>query len=154
MFPVAYASGSEIHNSCEVRHILSIPSAGIVDTFVMTITTGKIELLTRLLDVAAMRQDVIAQNVANVNTPGYAIMEVNFEDTLREALSSSDWRERLSGVTAEVAPSAKAAERSDGNNVDVDLEMGRLQKNGLCFQAYTQMLANELSQFRAAISGQ
>ena len=61
----------------------------------MTITTGKIELLTRLLDVAAMRQDVIAQNVANVNTPGYGIMEVSFEDALRDALSSADWRERL-----------------------------------------------------------
>jgi flagellar basal-body rod protein FlgB len=119
----------------------------------MSITTGKIELLSRLLDVAAMRQDVVAQNVANVNTPGYAIMEVNFEDKLREALSSSDWRERLSSVNPEVITTDKAAERADGNNVDVDLEMARLQKNGLYFQAYTQMLANELAQFRSAISG-
>jgi flagellar basal-body rod protein FlgB len=120
----------------------------------MTITTGKIELLTRLLDVATMRQDVIAQNVANVNTPGYAIMEVSFEDNLREALASNDWRDRLSTVNPEVVQTAKEAERADGNNVDVDLEMGRLQKNGLYFQAYTQMLANELAQFRTAISGQ
>ena len=56
-------------------------------------------------------------------------------------------------MTAEVVPSAQAAERADGNSVDVDLEMARLQKNGLYFQAYTQMLANELAQFRSAISG-
>ena len=119
----------------------------------MTITTGKMELLTRLLDVAAMRQDVTAQNVANVNTPGYGLLEVSFEDSLRDALSSPDWRERLASVTAEVVPSDKPAERLDGNNVDIDLEMARVQKNGLFFQAYTQMLANELAQFRAAITG-
>ena len=47
----------------------------------------------------------------------------------------------------------EAAERADGNSVDVDLEMARLQKNGIYFQVYTQMLANELAQFRSAISG-
>lgn len=120
----------------------------------MTITTGKMELLTRLLDVAALRQNVFAQNVANVNTPGYTIMEVSFEDALREATSDADWRERLPNVTAEVLPSTKAVERADGNSVEVDLEMARLQKNGIYFQVYTQMLANELAQFRSAISGQ
>ena len=120
----------------------------------MIITTGKIELLTRLLDVAVLRQDVIAQNVANVNTPGYHIMEVSFEDNLRDAVAASDWRDRLPGVTADVVASEKGAERDDGNSVDVDLEMARLQKNGIYFQVYTQMLANELAQFRSAISGQ
>ena len=37
----------------------------------MAITTDEMSLLSRLLDVASLRQDVIAQNVANVNTPGY-----------------------------------------------------------------------------------
>ena len=53
----------------------------------MTLTTERIELLTRLLDVAAMRQDVIAQNVANVNTPGYGTLGVAFEDALKQALT-------------------------------------------------------------------
>ncbi len=119
----------------------------------MTITSGKIELLSRLLDVAAIRHDVIAQNVANVNTPGYRLLEVNFEDALREALQSDDWRERLSTVSAEVVPSAREADRADGNNVDIDLEMAGSQKNSLFFEAYTQILANELAQFRAAITG-
>jgi flagellar basal-body rod protein FlgB len=120
----------------------------------MTITTGKIELLTRLLDTAVLRQNVIAQNVANVNTPGYGIMEVSFEDTLREAVSSSDWRQRLPDVAPEVVMSERGSERGDGNSVDVDMEMARLQKNGIYFQVYTQMMANELAQFRSAISGQ
>ena len=125
-----------------------------VDKSLMTITTGKIELLTRLLDVAVLRQNVVAQNVANVNTPGYSIMEVSFDASLRDAVAASDWRERLPGVSAEVVTSDKGTERADGNSVDVDMEMARLQKNGIYFQVYTQMLANELAQFRSAISGQ
>lgn len=120
----------------------------------MTITTGKIELLTRLLDAAVLRQNVVAQNVANVNTPGYRIMEVSFEDTLRDAMSGTDWRDRLPDVQPEVTVSERAMERADGNSVDIDLEMARLQKNGIYFQVYTQMMANELAQFRSAISGQ
>jgi flagellar basal-body rod protein FlgB len=119
----------------------------------MTITTERIQLLTRLLDVAALRQDVIAQNVANVNTPGYSTLGVNFEDNLKEALSNG------MGIDApETAPEVTAttggAERADGNNVDIDLEMARLQKNALYFQVYAQMLANDLAQFRSAIKGQ
>ena len=43
--------------------------------------------------------------------------------------------------------------REDGNNVDVDLEMARLQKNALYFKLYSQLLASDLAQYRSAISG-
>jgi flagellar basal-body rod protein FlgB len=119
----------------------------------MTLTTERMQLLTRLLDVAALRQDVIAQNVANVNTPGYSTLGVNFEDALKEAMTNG------TGIDApEAAPEVAAApggmERADGNNVDIDLEMARLQKNALYFQVYAQMLANDLAQWRSAIKGQ
>jgi flagellar basal-body rod protein FlgB len=119
----------------------------------MTITTERIQLLTRLLDVAALRQDVIAQNVANVNTPGYTTMGVNFEDALKDALAPGSGQQ-LADVEPQVAPGAGGALRADGNNVDVDLEMARLQKNAIYFQVYAQMLANDLAEFRSAIRGQ
>src|ERR1700688_3511040 len=103
----------------------------------MTITTERIQLLARLLDVAALRQDVIAQNVANVNTPGYSTMGVSFEDALKEALTSGG---RAPQGTPEVGPTTGGTARADGNNVDIDLEMARLQKNNIYFQVYSQML--------------
>jgi flagellar basal-body rod protein FlgB len=124
-----------------------------VDNLLMTITTERIQLLTRLLDVAALRQDVIAQNVANVNTPGYTTMGVNFEDALKEALAPGSGQQ-LADVAPQVTPGGGGALRADGNNVDVDLEMARLQKNAIYFQVYAQMLANDLAEFRSAIRGQ
>jgi flagellar basal-body rod protein FlgB len=56
-------------------------------------------------------------------------------------------------VNPEIVSGQGGTEREDGNNVDVDLEMARLQKNALFFKTYSQMLANELSQFRSAITG-
>jgi flagellar basal-body rod protein FlgB len=117
----------------------------------MALTTDRMQLLTRLLDVASLRQEVIAQNVANLNTPGYSTLGVSFEDALKEAVGSGT---PLSAVRAEIEPTKGGLERGDGNNVDVDLEIARLQKNALYFQVYAQMLANDLAQFRSAIKGQ
>ncbi|HEV3118597.1 MAG TPA: flagellar basal body protein, partial [Gemmataceae bacterium] len=99
----------------------------------VTITTERIQLLTRLLDVAALRQDVIAQNVANVNTPGYSTLAVSFEDALKDALTPGSGG-RVPAVAAEVVPGTGGRPREDGNNVDIDLEMARLQKNAIYFQ--------------------
>ena len=119
----------------------------------MTLTTDRIQLLTRLLDVAALRQNVIAQNVANVNTPGFTSQEVTFEDALKNALTSES-KGIPAEVLPEVVPGGGGVPRGDGNNVDIDQEMARLQKNALYFQVYAQMLANDLAQFRSAIRGQ
>jgi flagellar basal-body rod protein FlgB len=119
----------------------------------MTLITDRIQLLARLLDVASMRQNVIAQNVANVNTPGYTTLAVSFEDALNEALVSGG-PAALHDAKAEVVEGSGGLKRDDGNNVDVDLEMARLQKNAIYFEVYTQMLTNDLAQFRSAIKGQ
>lgn len=124
----------------------------LVDTFVMTITTSRMELMSRLLDIAALRQEVTAQNVANVNTPGFRTLEVSFEDALQQRLNS-DPHAIPSEIEPEVVAGAGGADREDGNNVDVDLEMARLQKNAIYFKIYTQILANELAQQRSAITG-
>ena len=118
----------------------------------MAITTDEMNLLSRLLDVASLRQDVIAQNVANVNTPGYSTQEVAFEDALRQALRQGD-DGPLIAPHPEVITGTGGMRREDGNNVDVDLEMARLQKNALYFKVYTQLLAGDLAQYRSAITG-
>lgn len=117
----------------------------------MLIATQEMNLLSRLLDVASMRQNVIAQNVANVNTPGYNAQEVAFEDALAQALNQQGGGPTL--PTPEVIASETGSRREDGNNVDIDVEMARLQKNALYFKIYTQLLAGDLAQYRAAITG-
>ena len=115
----------------------------------MILTTERIHLLAQLLNVASLRHDVIAQNVANVNTPGYQTLEVSFEEMLQEALATGAPVQ----PTPLVVPGQGGIERDDGNNVDIDMEIARLQKNSLYFKVYTQLLATELAQYRSAISG-
>jgi flagellar basal-body rod protein FlgB len=118
----------------------------------MIARNAQFDVLARLLDVAALRHDVIAQNVANINTPGYRGLEVRFEDAFAQALAAGDARQALT-VRPEVAAAAGGAERFDGNNVDIDAEMGRLGKNSVLFKVYTQLLSVQLAQYRSAISG-
>ena len=118
----------------------------------MTITTERMDLLTQLLNVAALRHNVIAQNIANVNTPGYQTLEVSFEDALEQAGATGSDQPGASSAP-QVILGTGGVERADGNNVDVDLEISRLQKNTLYFKVYTQVLAMQLAQFRSAISG-
>ena len=123
------------------------------DTTGMSVTPSQFDLLAQLLDVATMRHRVIAQNVANVNTPGYRRMDVSFEDALARQLTSVGGQIDLSGIKPEIVQAPGGFDRLDGNNVDIDSEMGRLQKNTLLFGVYSQVLAAKMAAMRAAITG-
>jgi flagellar basal-body rod protein FlgB len=109
-------------------------------------------LLTRLMDAASVRSEVIANNVANVNTPGYQCLDVQFEAELARALGAGR-AANMQQVTPKVVAGGGGAPRADGNNVDIDVEMGRLQKNNLMFELYAQLLSTHLAQHRSAIQG-
>jgi flagellar basal-body rod protein FlgB len=123
------------------------------DTTGMSVTPSQIDMLAQLLNVATLRHRVIAQNVANVNTPGYRRLEVSFEDALARHLSSGPDQIDLSGIKPEILQAAGGLDRLDGNNVDIDSEMGNLQKNSLLFGVYSQVLAAKMAAMRAAITG-
>src|SRR5262245_47847474 len=106
----------------------------------MSVTPSQVDLLAQLLDVAALRHRVIAQNVANVNTPGYRRRDVSFEDALARQLSRPGGGQ-LNEIKPQIIQAVSGYERQDGNNVDVDAEMGRLQKNTMLFSVYSQVLA-------------
>lgn len=105
-----------------------------------------------MLDVAALRHQVIANNIANINTPGFRQLSVSFEDALDKALTKGNMAE-IQRVGPKIVEGLGGATRLDGNNVDVDLEMGDLAKNTLFFRTINQALANQLGILRIAISG-
>jgi flagellar basal-body rod protein FlgB len=119
------------------------------DTFGMSVTTPTIDLLSRLLDAAGTRHRVIAHNIANVNTPGFRRFDVLFEDSLAAQV-------KLGTPTAakiEVVESDDPAVRADGNSVDIDREMGRLNKNAVIYNTLAQLLTSQIGQMRSAITG-
>lgn len=118
----------------------------------MTVTDSRFDLLAKLMDVAGMRHRVLAQNVANANTPGYRRLDVSFEDTFAQQVGRHQEMAAL-GTAPKVVQAGGGTERFDGNNVDVDIEMGRLNKNALLYSAYAQILSNRIAMMRSAITG-
>jgi flagellar basal-body rod protein FlgB len=112
-----------------------------------------IELLSRTLQVASVRHRTIAQNIANVNTPEYKRLEVEFEDELARVLREGSARD-LGQVKPRIVESDTGAERADGNNVTLEQEMTDLSKNSLLYTASAQFLATRLAMLRSAVSGQ
>jgi flagellar basal-body rod protein FlgB len=110
----------------------------------------RIDLLARVLDASALRHRVLAHNVANVNTPNYARLDVAFEDDLGRALARG---QTGAGVRPHVTTTAGDATRADGNTVDIDREMAQLTQNNLLFAAAAQVLASRLGTLRSAITG-
>jgi len=90
------------------------------------------------LDVAmhgtSVRQAAIAQNIANVNTPGYRRQDVSFEAQLGAAMAGED-RTAVTSLSPTAAVDPSAAVRADGNSVDIDTEAAGQARNGLQYEA-------------------
>lgn len=119
----------------------------------MSVTPSQFELLSRLLDVSALRHRTLAQNVANINTPGYRRLEVSFEEELARRLGTRTESEALTNLKPVLHESSGGITRADGNNVDIDRELGRLSKNTLLFNTYAQILGTRIGMMRSAITG-
>jgi flagellar basal-body rod protein FlgB len=116
----------------------------------MNVTPSQIDLLSTLLDSAALRHRVLANNVANVNTPNFKRLTVLFDNEVERAIAAG---KPLNGATAKIAEDLFAAERVDGNTVDIDREMNEITKNAQLYSAIAQILANRVGLLRTAITG-
>ncbi len=112
-------------------------------------------LLEKMLDVSSVKHKVIANNIANVNTPGYKKMEVSFADQLEKAVNESSMNKFDTFQPKIVISKEDASEtvRNDGNNVDMDKEVSSLVKNTLTYSIYTQLLAKKYEVVKSAIEG-
>ncbi len=119
-----------------------------------------LKILAYALDGLSTRQKAIANNVANVDTPGYKAERVQFEDQLQAALRQNDSSGGLPLKTTDtrhlghVAPfeprgititTQNNTMRNDGNSVDIDLEMTELAETTVRFQALSQLTGMKIS---------
>jgi flagellar basal-body rod protein FlgB len=89
--------------------------------------------LERAISGASMRQSVLANNLANAETPGFRRMDVDFHDSLAQAMKTSDAAAIES--TNFTPHQDQQSMRADGNGVDVDTESAAMAKNGLEYEA-------------------
>lgn len=113
---------------------------------------GVFRIIGKVLDGCALRQKVLAANLANVETPGYKRLEVRFDEQLAKAVESGR-PDRLDRVEFEIGPTQGLAARGDGNNVDFGRELGEMSKNNLAFSTFAQLAALRVRRYRDAIGG-
>lgn len=117
------------------------------------------------LDAGALRQRVIANNIANVNTPHFKKSAVVFESLLKNALGEQTINMRTTspahfastasqnGMEPQVKQIETTTMRTDGNNVDIDEEMVNLASNGILYQATARQLNDQYSILSYVITG-
>ncbi|GIG22614.1 flagellar basal body rod protein FlgB [Cellulomonas chitinilytica] len=101
--------------------------------------------LNSALDGLALRQRVIADNVANINTPDFHAKKVEFEDALKKAVGHG------SGAAAATTARSLEPTREDGNNVNLDEETLLNVDTNLRYQLATQAVSGQFSTIRAAM---
>ena len=98
------------------------------------------------LNGLAARQRVIADNVANVETPGYVAGKVTFEDSLRAAIADGN----PAGATVSTIQSTDPV-NVNGNNVSLDNEVVSLTDTDLRYQLMVQAINQKFGLLRTAI---
>jgi flagellar basal-body rod protein FlgB len=91
------------------------------------------------------RQRTIADNVANIQTPGFLAGRVQFEDALREAVGGG------SGAVAPTTARSLEPTREDGNNVNLDHEVIANIDTGLRYQLVTRAVDDRFSLLRTSL---
>ena len=112
-------------------------------------------ILKTALDATYLRDKVISQNVANVDTPGYKKKSVAFEEQVQKALDSHKRASQinLSTLKAQVIqPMNGMSYRMDQNNVDIDVETVEQTKNYLRYQALVDQVTYDLRRFKTVLN--
>jgi flagellar basal-body rod protein FlgB len=112
------------------------------------IDTPNISIIERYLNLASVRQALISGNLANIDTPGYKTVDIDFQRELARSMS-----EPAGQSTPMVEQVQGLIERPDGNNVSIDRESLLLSQTQMQFTAAIQLMRAEFKNLTDAISG-
>ena len=119
-----------------------------------------INVLDKAADASWVRNEVLANNIANATTPNFKRSDVNFESILmKELQGSGSFNKRIANVDLkELTPiiykeNSNLQYRSDGNNVDIDMESARLADNQIRYNAIVDSINQEFSRLRTVLTG-
>jgi flagellar basal-body rod protein FlgB len=113
------------------------------------------QVAREMMDATVLRQQAIAANIANAETPGYKRVDVapDFAMQLKAAVERGDVRE-MGGVQPRLCEDTSAkAVRPDGNSVEIEKELMLLGRNNTEFNFLAQVVSTDIRNLRMAITG-
>lgn len=126
---------------------------------------SSIDLLEKGLDASWLRNQVIANNIANVDTAGFKSSSVEFESAFKEALEEDgfttkttreehiNFSDSIDDITAAVVTDTGTTYGMDENNVDIDYQSTELAKNTIYYNTLVQQISSEFRKLSMAING-
>jgi flagellar basal-body rod protein FlgB len=115
--------------------------------------TGIIDLLESGIKAETLRQKAISNNVANMQTPGYRRLGIKFEELLSKAIDSGDAEKiNLDEIKAELYQTKNTAVKPNGNDVNLEVEVGDMVKNSIRYKAFIKLLTKKYAQIDEAIN--
>ena len=144
---------------CERESIMNMLGKVVMDK-------TNVPAVMKSLDANMLRARVISNNIANVNTPGYARLDVSFENHLQAALDKTRLRgtttnekhiemgrKDISGVDAQVERPYDPTLPSGVNNVDIDVEMAKLAEAQILYNYGVKFVKGSYDKINSAIQG-
>ena len=117
-----------------------------------------VNVLGKAADASWTRNDILANNIANADTPGFIRKDVQFETNLKNAVAGTD---SLNETVANIdlnelncttyTDQANLSYRYDGNNVDINTENVELAKNQLKYYTLMNSMSQEFSRLKSAL---
>ena len=117
----------------------------------MSKTDNIADFLEAGLRAESLRQKAIANNIANFQTPRYRRIDVRFEELLAKALDSPGGAE-VSEIEPEIYQPKETAVKSNGNDVNLETEVGEMVKNSLRHKAFIRLLNKKYRQIELAMN--
>ena len=124
---------------------------------------GYVNVLTSAADAAWTRNEILNNNIANVDTPGYKRQDMKFESLLqneiaRQGKTSFTLDQKVANVDYKrlqpyvYTDNAELSTRLDGNNVDIDTEEAELASNQLMYDGIIEGLNSEFERMKAVLA--
>lgn len=118
-----------------------------------------INVLSKAADASWKRNEVLANNLANVDTPGYKRKDVQFETYLmKELVGDNALDKRVANINLRRLDAttytdyANLSYRMDGNNVDIDTETANIAQNQIKYYALLDSITQEFNRLKSVIS--
>lgn len=122
-----------------------------------------INVLNKAADASWTRNEVIANNIANVDTPDYKRKDIKFEDymkreLMKDGLDGGDLNKRVANVdlskmkTTLYTDQSELSYRMDGNNVDINTENANLAENQIKYYTLLDSMSQEFSRIKSVLS--
>lgn len=113
---------------------------------------GITDLIQAGIKAEGIRQKAIASNVANIETPGYRRFDIKFDQILQKALQSGGDLDPEQ-LEPELYQPMNTQIQENGNDVNLELEVGQMIENSIRHKAYTRLLQKKYKQIELALGG-